>query len=45
MKDKEISILIKDGEIAILNVSWGTVEYAVKKDDVLILKKAELDEK
>ena len=39
MNEKEV---LKEGEIAIINTSWGHVEYVVKKGDKLILKKAEL---
>lgn len=42
MNEKEVPILKKDWEIAIVNISWGNVEYVVKKGDKLILKKAEL---
>lgn len=38
MTEKEMPILKKDWEIAIINTSWGSVEYAVKKGDTLILK-------
>ena len=44
MKDKEIIVLKKDGEIAIINASWGTVEYVVKKGNSLIIKRKKLKE-
>lgn len=39
--DREIAVLKKDGDIAIINTSWGVVEYVVKNHDELILKKVE----
>jgi len=44
MIDKDIPVLKKDGEIAIINTSWGTVEYVVKKGNKLIMKKVTLEE-
>lgn len=37
------AILKNDNEIAIINTSWGRVEYVVKKGDKLILKKADVE--
>ena len=42
---KKIPILKEDGEIAITDTYGETVIYAVKKGDILILKKATLKEK
>lgn len=35
-------VLKNNGEIAIINTSWGCVEYVVKKGDKLILKKTKV---
>lgn len=45
MKPEEIPILKEDGEIAIVETYDDTIIYAVKKGDVLILKKAKIKEK
>jgi len=42
MKPEEIPILKEDGEIAIVETYGETIIYAVKKGDVLILKRAKI---
>lgn len=42
IKAEKIPILKEDGEIAIVETYGETIIYAVKKGDVLILKKAKI---
>lgn len=45
IKSEKIPILKNDGEIAIVETYGKSIIYAVKKGDVLILKKAKIKEK